>query len=128
MLYLAASKVGRNLNMGWDGAGDFHDRANRMARSKSTSGGGQFTGGVEGMEGAGSEARNPGKGEFMLAAATPAEDEGGRSGLISGAGQHGGCRQSGEGALAGAQCQGLWFQTVCWEVLPSASCLTYQGD
>ena len=97
MLYWAASKVGRNLNMGWDGAGDFHDRANRMARSKSTSGGGQFTGGVKGMEGAGSEARNPGKGEFMLAAATPAEDEGGKSGLISGAGQHGGCRQSGEG-------------------------------
>jgi len=126
MLCLAASKVGRNLKMGWDGAGDFHDRANRMARSKSTSGGGQFTGGVEGTEGAGSKARNPGKGEFMLAAATPAEDEGSKSGLISGAGLHGGAEKVAREA-AGAQCRGLWFQTVHWEVLPSESCLTYQG-
>jgi len=92
MLCLAASKVGRNLNMGWDGAGGFHNRANQKAWSKSMSGGGQFAGGVEGMEEAGSDARNPGKGEFMFAAATPAEDEGSKSGLISGAGLHGGCK------------------------------------
>jgi len=56
------------------------------------SGGGQFTDDVEGIEEAGSDARNPGKGEFMLVAATPAEDEDSKSGLISGVGLHGGCR------------------------------------
>ena len=92
MLYLAASKVGQNLNIGLDRAGGSHNQANLIARSKSLSGGGQFTEGVEGMEEAGSDARNPGKGEFMFAAATPAEDEGSKSGLISGAGLHGGCK------------------------------------
>jgi len=50
------TKDGQNLNVGFDRAGGSHDRANRMARSKSMSGGGQVADDVKGMEEAGSDA------------------------------------------------------------------------
>ena len=68
-----------------------------MAWSSWRVGGGQFDDGVGGKEVTDSKAQIPGKGEFMEAAETPAEDGGSKNGWISGVVLHGAGRFFGVG-------------------------------
>lgn len=93
---------GRNLKIGVEGVGGLHERAMRMALSSSSADGGQFDDVVGKEEVAGSVARTLGKGEFMEAAATPADEGGSTGGSMSGEMLLGAGRFCGEGGSAGS--------------------------
>ena len=98
---------GRNLKIGVEGVGGLHERAMRMALSSSRAGGGQFDDVVGKEEVAGSVARTLGKGEFMEAAATPADEGGSTGGSMSGEMLLGAGRFCGEGGSAGSMPEGV---------------------
>lgn len=99
--------VGRNLKTGCDGCCGSQDRARRIAVSRSDAGGGQEGVGVVVGEVAGSFVWALGKGERMLAAATPFDERGSVNGSLSVWALLGVGRQSGGGGKGSSKPEGV---------------------